>query len=565
MQGHGQPPPGAPAYWPNNQPFHGGMPAAAPQPGYGQPQQGYYPPGQQPAPGMPPQGVPAFPQGTPPPLPTWEVDEAAMQAAAAAAEEVTSNWGKGKTEWFKVLPPEGYQNWKAAPPNTSRTHNLWICPPWQGSRVIYASYKKHRYMRAGQFSSIDCSGPGCLYCQARDLAAQYPNLNQSVENWGKRPQERYLYNVIDLDFPQLHASEDGQTMSPLVADFSIKTHKQIMDMVGPQGLVTTTALVDPQSGRPTRFTKKKTGYEDKHVEYHIQYAPNPSPLPQNFYWVLQNIHDLSQIRRTPTTEDYQKAIMALGWPMPQAPQAYAPSLQGPPTPAYSPQAAPPHQNPYGAPTGYPAPPMAAPVQPGSYAQPGYNPQPVPQYQAHPAPGYPAPGPMPAPPAPPTPPAAPASGSTAYSHPPGPPIPPSAHYPPGNDVPQAPPPMSPPAVTTQGGGAPAASYAPTPGGPAPGPAQQSPGWDDAPFNQAPATQPHALVLDPSTGKLPEGQALPDSRERCFGKSYAETDRMCQLCPDWIKSQCMPLCNAAAPGPDPELHQLTTQLEGNQSAG
>ncbi len=591
MQGPGQPPPpGAPPYWPPNQPYHGGQPAPQPQPGYAQPQlpAGYA----QPIPGMPPAGYPAgqqpptaFPQGAPPAPPVWEVDEDAMRAAHKQAEETTASWGKGKTGWFKHLPPDGFQNWKQASPSTSRTHNIWICGPWVGSRVIYAPYKKHSFMRNGKFDSIDCIGAGCLYCAAREMAAQYPNLNQSVENYGKRPKDRFLYNVLDLDYPQLLMQEDG-TMAPLVLDVSMTAHKALLDMTGPQGLVTTTALVDPMTGRPVRYTKKKTGYEDKNVEYSMVYAPNPEPLPQNFYWALQNIHDLTKVRRAPSTEDYQKAIMAVGWPMPQGP-ATAPSLNqapmAPPAQGFAPQPAPPHPNPYGQPPQPPQPqpgyaPPPPPQQGGLFSQPqpGYG-QPPPQQPAapQPQPGWGSPPPpaaaqpatqypqLPAAPPPPTPPAQMAAppGPT----PPGPP-PPTAAPPPVAQPPGAPPPMNPPAMTTQGGAAAAAYAPPPPAAGQPPPAGMPPGGpppmseDDVPFNGASATPAQALTLDPNTGVLPEGITLHEGRERCFGK-YAAGDRMCEACPDWIKSQCVPQTpGAQAVGPNPELQDLTKQLEG-----
>lgn len=86
-------------------------------------------------------------------------------------------------------------------------------------------------------------------------------------------------------------------------------------------------------------------------------------------------------------------------------------------------------------------------------------------------------------------------------------------------------------------------------------------DDVPFNSASATSAQTLTLDSSTGKLPQGLTLFEGRERCFGK-YSEGDRMCQACPDWIKTQCVPQTpGAQAVGPDPELQALTQQVEGN----
>ncbi len=606
----------APPYWPQGQ----GQQA---WPGQGEPQQPQQPqqlpPGAVPNPAAHPQQpqqqmqmpMPGGPVGPPP---GYEVDEKAVQEAYAQAAVYAS--GGGGAEWFKFLPPEGYNKWNQAPPGTSRTHNVWFCQPWQGSRTIVHHYRKHKYnyYEGGQqkFSGIDCVGsPNCMYCQAIDLAKQYPNLSSSVENYGKRPSNLYLYNIIDLDFPQLHVGDGGQ-MFPMILDCGPKLNKGIGDMLAPEGLGMMSKLVDPMNGRPARLTRKKTGTDNWDVEYGAQYAPNPMQLPQHFLPVLHNLYDLTQARKVPTPQDYITALTRLGWPIPGG-QVHSPTMAGPQPAAFQQGPVPPHANQYQQPQQpqfqqpqfqqpqpqqfqQPQQPQfqqpQQPQQPMAPQAPPLQPQMPPQAQAQPQvqnawaqpqqqPQQPQGGFVPQAPPPPT-------QAMGAQQPVGPTAPPP---PQGNGaVGGPPPPMNPPAMTTSGGQN-VAPYAPPSEaqpeaqypqvdsqtgqpvgqpqilGPDGQPVQQQQqpqmtpeqAATDVPFNNAPASTAQTLVLDPNTGALPQGTQLLEGRERCFSK-HDESHMMCKQCPDWIKQQCIAQSGAPPPSADPKLHNLQQQLEG-----
>ena len=509
--------------------------------------------------------------GAPPPA--YEVDEQAVAQAQAEAE-ARSGGGDG-TIFFKFPPPQGFSSWKSAPANTSVTINTWFCQPAPGQRRWFHSYKKHKYNYheggSRKFSSIECIGDGCLFCQAIELAKQYPNLADSVENWGGPPSSMWLFNVLMLDYPQQHLKADGVTMEPMILDVGPQLANQILAMVSPAGLGNTGSLVDPYHGRPARLTRKKTGDKDFDVDYSATYAPNPSPLPQIFYGAMHHLHDLSRVRKTPSAADYQKAIMRLGWPMPQG-ASQAPAAPPPQQAPYNPAPQPPYPNPYE--LQQPPPPQQQqpyPQQPYQQPPPATPqqaaPPPVPPYQTAPSPppaagpGAPPPYPTQAPPPPPS-----ADPRQAAPPPPSgmvPPPPPNAPPPPPGAAPlpqqQAappgpPPPMNPPPQT-------AAVDPHSPYGPPPAPV---PGQgDNVPFEQptAPTGQPaRSLILDPETGALPQGIQLEGGRERCFGQHDSDS-MMCRNCPDDVKRQCVAQSgDAAPPPPSEELAALQAKLEG-----
>ena len=154
----------------------------------------------------------------------------------------------------------------------------------------------------------------------------------------------------------------------------------------------------------------------------------------------------------------------------------------------------------------------------------------------------------------------ASAPAFQGYPPAPVSPPayqSQYLPPAYNLPPSPAPAvfqgfegppSPP-VSSQ----PAAmSYKPLPG--APGGA--------IPEQVVPAVPP----VDANTPRRlvgPVRDPLPGGREACFGK-FSPADRYCVECPEWIKSQCVPVSGlapqASAPGSETKLDQLQAQLMG-----
>lgn len=567
--------PGYPQYPPQAPPPPHAAPAQPPQqaappvaqPTYPQQTPPYWPTEQQTWPGQqqPAPAASAYPQQGAPPAapPTYEVDDAAIHAAQQEAAAKAGGTGDGP-EYFKFPPPQGSRDWASAPVPSEVSVNVWVCQPPPGQRLIHHKYTRHffKYLEGGTLksSSVDCSGIQCTFDQAVELAKQYPNLQSTVENWGKPAKPKWLFNVLMLDFPNLHYKPDG-TMEPMLLDTGPQLAEAILALTETGRLGNTAKLVDPYIGRPAVLHKKKTGRETFDVEYTANFAPDPMPLPQHFWPALHKLWDLTKVRKVPTPQDHQQAIMRLGWPMPGAPQnQQLPAPMPPaPAPAYAAGPQPPHPSPYPQPGGPAYPPAAPPASP-PYAAPGGVPQPSTQYPQYPqaplppaAPAYPAP-PQAAPPPPSGYPAAPPPVPPAVA-PPSPPVaPPLPMGPPQAAPPGPPPPMNPPPQTVPTAAQPG-PYGPPPMGPpvAPG--------GDLPFEQGPGQQPaQALEINPATGMLPAKVRLEGGRERCFGRQGVN-DMMCKSCPDWIKRQCIPQSQQEAPPPPTaELAALQAQLEG-----
>lgn len=90
--------------------------------------------------------------------------------------------------------------------------------------------------------------------------------------------------------------------------------------------------------------------------------------------------------------------------------------------------------------------------------------------------------------------------------------------------------------------------------------QVPGVPQAAPMMAPTSEtPHQIAQPVPPGSLPAG------RDRCFGK-FNGADQWCVQCPEWIKSQCVPVSGQAMTQPQPaggdQLAQLQAQLGGQQ---
>lgn len=607
-------PPTQPPYWPPNQNYPGqqqqpqqpqqlpqpqvlgpnGQPwpqqPGAPQPGAPYPQPGMYPQQQQaPYPQAPP----------PPPPPSFQVNEQAIQEAYQQSQQSSGGFDGPMPTYFRWLGPQRETTWKAVYVGFERVNEVWICQPSTGQSEISFTLSRHHivYYEGGQekHDNIDCWDPAtCGICLSSAIAAQDPQLANSVKRAEARPQN--YYQLLDLANPQIHyldgkgVMRQDQLMRPLILACTKTLHNKIGACVSTLGMVT--KLVDPYSGRPLLISRKKTGPENRDVEYGAQYAPDQQALPEVFWPALQNLWDLREIRKKPTQEDWTQACVRLGWPVVGAPtQAQVPAnwQQGP---------MPPHQNPYGPPQGMPPappapampsqgmapphmppqmPPQMPPVGPGPQMPPQQPPGMPPQMPPQQPPGMPPqmppqiPG-MPQMP-PQQPPGMPPQMPQAPLAPQSPGIPQGPPPPAGGPPPQAPvgppPPMNAPPISTAGGAPDAGAYAPT-GQPAPQQPQSGMSFDygpppltggETPFNQPPTGTPvPQLALDSATGCLPGGVTLHQGRERCFGKHNVD-HAMCKECPHEIKTQCLPATGGSGgPSEDGGLEQLQLHLGG-----
>jgi len=318
------------------------------------------------------------------PPPAYEIDDAALKAAQADAS--ARSGGGDRLPFFEFPPPQGAQTWKSAAPNTSSTVKVWICQPAPGQRLIHHKYKKHFYYYneggARKASSVGCIGDNCPFDAAADMARNQPHLSASVEAWGKKAKPKWLFNILVVDSPNLHFRPDG-SMAPMILDAGPTLANDILGLVDSLGIAS--KLVDPYEGRPVLITKKKTGNEDRDVEYSAIYSPNAEPLPQQFWPALHNIWDLAACRRAPTSQDFQQALMRLGWPMPDMSGLGAPQGAQPAPPAYNAAPMPPAANPYMQNAQAPAFPAQAPAYPQQQTMPPLPPMAPPQQFAPPMP------------------------------------------------------------------------------------------------------------------------------------------------------------------------------------
>jgi hypothetical protein len=469
-------------------------------------------------------------------LPQYNLpDEAAvLQAYKAHAQEVAS-WGSGgdRAQFVKWPGPQGQLKWdRSVPAGYEFSWIIYILPPWAPGKNIFRMVRSHFWKSYAnpKGRSVGCPGSdSCLICQAREAAMAHPDpqVQDRGKTWGK-VRTQWLYNVVLLENINAHFGQDGQ-FRPIILGAGAKLHKALGDIVNDKkGAIN---VVDPMRGRPIRIIRRKTGNEDRDIEYNAL-AQDATPLPSQFYAAIQNLHDLDKQDWQPKYEDMLKAIQEMGLPMPN--NLGAPSA--PPQQFYQPQPQPPAPSPYpvqAAASPYPAQyPAAQPAQPAPpyyppeadpYAFPGPGPQPQAPAPVQMAPGWQQPAPS-----------APPMQSTAQE---------TAYAPqPGQGVPAPPPPGVQPAQAVQA--APQGAIPPAPAVTAPpGVAQPQP-----------AAQP---VRQPV-------QAQPTTRPPCFG-GYNPADHTCQGCPEGLRQECVaqagqPAQPAAQPAQD--LNQLQAKLTGGQ---
>lgn len=522
-----------PPYWPDNQtpPQYQQAPMllpAAPQ----QMPAGYPAPQQQPPPGY---GQPQQPAPPPAVMPQiHQVDDAAMAAHyQRTKEEMQRGGGAG---FLKIPGPRGQEKWDSSVPiGYEGSVPVHICGPWAAGKPIFVPKRSYFWKSRSKPNGTSIMAPpqGDLIQQALELGANSPDpsVQKFVKDFG-RPRMNYLYNVLQLDNPQLHVGQDG-VMRPLVLDGGKQIHTAIGDVfTNAEGA---SNIVDYSSGRPVRIIRKKTGNRNVDIEWTAMPSMNQAPVPQQFWPALQNMWDLEAFIKYPTVEEMQAAVLDMGLPMPGQPM----QMQVPQ--GYNPGTAAPYPNPYPQPQMVPpmapqvAPQMALPMQPQMGAAP-----PPPPMGPPPAMG-PPPGMAPQM----APPMAPPPVQSAQVPPQQPTMPPQQT--------QMAPAMNPPPISSAAPQMPPQGAPPPVPGQAPAPPAQ-PGMQVAPPVGQTNNQVLSLPLQP-------GMTLDGGRERCFGQHNA-TDNFCIQCPDWIKGQCVtlsPTQQEAQPA-DGGLAALQQQLQG-----
>lgn len=454
------------------------------------------------------QQAPQAPQAPYPPtvaLPVIHMpNEEFLLAEYQRVRTEAANWGSsgGTLPFLKFLGPQGQAKWDESVPSGYESRVVVaICPPWAAGKMLFKQVRSHFWKSQAnpQGKSLSCPGPErCLVCQSKEMVLGMSDsaLVERAKSFG-RVRKQYLYNVIMLENLQGHYDSENHVWRPFILGAGAKLHGAIGDLIQERGGALN--IVDPQRGRPVRLKKRKVGKTQMDVEYSAVDL-DPSPLPQQFWPILHNMHDLDKQERLPTHEDMASAVRDMGLPVPGVGQSY----QAVPSPAYP--------NPYQ---------TAQPSAVGAAGAPTYLPPPA--------------DPMEFPPG--------ISGTDpAYS---------SMMT---QQPPMTPPPMTPPPVQSQGGMQ--GGYSPQPGqmmAPPPPPVAP-PNVERQPVAGPPnEMQPQTLAFP-----LPPGVMLPGGRERCFSK-FNEQDRMCQDCPSWVRQQCQPISGIQPVQQDPQtLGQLQTKL-------
>lgn len=437
MTSYNQPPP--PGSQPPPQPQVGApVPTTVPAGAAQQPTPEYWPPGQTPPAqqgGQPQFSAPAT-QGAP--VFHAPSDDATAQALQTAeAEAAQRREGGNFSQNIKFLGPNGETDWTGVPVGYEAYVDVYLCGGWTPEiKVPFVESVSHFFKSNAHPKGkvLKCSDDANdEFCASRKLALAIPQLQASANGFGRK-RRQFLYNAFDLTNPQSHYGQDGQ-MRPFILAAGVTLQSDLKRMFDTRGGIVT--FCHPQSGRPIRVTKKKTGPETMNIEYGA-IDLEPAPLDPYFHPGLQNLWDLSKEIEPSSSTDVHTALTELGWPIPDTLLAKLGQAQGTPL-AYNPNPAPPAASPYLTQETVTAP---AQIQPPAESQ-GVMPPPPPQ-------GYSAPQSAPPGPPPPVGPPPPNGGMVPPPPPPG--LPPQGAVPP------------PPSVTSTGQGVPPPQGPPAGGNP-----------------------------------------------------------------------------------------------------
>jgi hypothetical protein len=375
--------------------------------------------------------------------------------------------GKGTLPNFLKVPgPAGQVKWDASVHiGYEGRLRIRILPPWAAGKPVWHEVKSYFY-RSPQNPKgkvLVYMGEDSLFQHALHLALQNPDQRlQTIAQQFGRVRRQFLYNVADVGNPQTHYGQDG-IMKPFVLAAGPQLQADIARLANARGGIS--KLVHVEQGRDLILSKKKTGNEERNVEWGML-DMDPAPFTQQLWPLLQTLWDLESVNKLPTQDEVIAAIRELGLPMPATGPSFGQVPGGYPGGAYpgggyQPNPGAPWPNPMQtAPAPAPGFPQGpAPYQGGPAPAPGFPQGPAP-YQGGPAPYQGGPGMPPVPPNP-----APSLPPQSWGGQAMPPAPPPVSTQPGAGyqgplmpaMPNQPPPMpTPPMVSSQPapGGAPA---------------------------------------------------------------------------------------------------------------
>jgi hypothetical protein len=291
---------------------------------------------------------PAYPQGNlvqmpPPPaqLPQFYMPQNPAEAQRQFQASVGSKGGRvnGLEVRYADIPgPRGEKDWKDVPAGYQGSQRVYMLPSWRPEGLplfVLSEWHYWKSMRYPRGMSVGCPGRDtCEICQAAIMAEGHPDPNvvKRAKDFG-RNRRKWLYQVVLLDFPQLHIYEDGK-FRPAILSCSYSLQQAFLTVCNLKHR-SITDCVHPQLGNPWIIAKKKTGGSAMDVEYSAVDLP-PEPLPQQFWPALSNLWDLTQLLRVSTESERHMAALDMGLitggMSVQVPQQYQPQQYQQPAP-----------------------------------------------------------------------------------------------------------------------------------------------------------------------------------------------------------------------------------------
>jgi hypothetical protein len=241
--------------------------------------------------------------------------------------------------YVKFLGPNGEEKWSGVPINYSATKTFHICPPSGEGKPIRVEKRSHFFFthKHPKGTGMVCPGSDkCLICQAVGQALNDPNpeTQKRAKDVG-RIRKQYFFNVVDMTMgPQAHIGQDGM-MRPFIFAAGATIRDDINEILTDEQCGF--KIMYPETARPVKVKRTKTGPQNTDVEWSARHQ-DPTPLPQEYWPIFENLWDLEAQIKEPTMEHMQEMVGLLGFgaaaysAQPQAP-AYNPYAQQAPAPA----------------------------------------------------------------------------------------------------------------------------------------------------------------------------------------------------------------------------------------
>lgn len=235
-----------------------------------------------------------------------------------------------EVRYADILGPRGEKDWKDVPAGYQGSQWVYMLPSWRPEGLplfVLSEWHYWKSMRYPRGMSVGCPGRDtCEICQSALMAEGNPDPSvvKRARDFG-RNRRKWLYQVVLLDFPQLHIYEDGK-FRPAILSCSYSLQQAFLTVCNLKHR-SITDCVHPQLGNPWIVAKKKTGNQPMDVEYSAVDLP-PEPLPQQFWPALSNLWDLTQLLRVSTESERHMAALDMGLitggTSVQVPQQYQP-------------------------------------------------------------------------------------------------------------------------------------------------------------------------------------------------------------------------------------------------